>query len=627
MKLKKVMAFLSVAVVLAVLTISVNAQRDHQYKNPYGPEVTTKAADPLTRYDNPMPKVDAAASTNWVLHHLDLANTRYSPLDQINKSNVKLLVPSWLFQTGVIAGSSFQTTPIVVDGIMYLTDPKGNVYAIDATTGQRLWTYAVDNLIGGGENGITNRGLAYGDGYVYFAAGPSVFALDAKTGAPVQSFGNQGRADILLNVLKAKYPDVDHPIELGYSFTVAPQYYNGMVIVTTALSELHIPGGLVLAIDGKTGKLIWKFNTVPQGPDDDGWEIAKDTWQGGVRNGGGVWETPSIDPALGLIYLSVGNPSPDQDGSARKGINLFTCSYIALDLNTGKLKWYFQQVHHEIWDYDAVSQPTLFDIQVGGRTIKALGTGNKNGLVYIVNRETGAPINPMIETPVSTETATPGEQPWPTQPIPYTAFGAPMEPVVPLYPLDVPSSYSSKYPLVPFYTPTKVSGAIHAPRAGVEFGGSSFSPQTGLLYIAGLDVPIYMTSTPVGATLQPGQSSTAGTRISVRTPYGNVSAYDPATGELAWRTKLPGGVQAGTMATAGGLVFAGDSVGFLYAFDAATGKILWKFNTGSAIHGGPMTYQINGVQYISVPSGGIKNGPYTSLPGGDLIVTFALVNP
>jgi quinoprotein glucose dehydrogenase len=394
-----------------------------------------------------------------------------------------------------------------------VTTPQ-SVVALDATTGRAVWANTTVS---------SNRGAAFGDGKIYLAKDDRVMALDARTGEPVPSFGDRGVSHALAEVLKARYPDIGKPAEWGYYFNMAPQYYNGIVIVATALGENHIPGGLVLALDGNTGKLIWKFTGVPQGPEDEGWDIAKDTWVGGVRHGGGVWATPSIDAESGTVLMTIANPSPDQDGSARKGINLFSNSFVALDLKTGKLKWYFQQIHHDLWDYDAGQQPTLFDIRVGGRTVKAVAAGNKNGFVYVLNRETGQPINPIVETPVPVVADVPGEEVWPTQPVPYTASGRPMVPTAPQVPRTVFPRYES-YPKLPFYTAPKRAGAIHAPREAVHYGGSSFNPQTGLLYVAGKDSPIFMTAIPVGATLKIGQFSTAGRREEAAPATGKVSA-------------------------------------------------------------------------------------------------------
>jgi len=547
----------------------------------------------------PVPQVDRATSRNWPLHNLDLANSRFATLDQINSSNITSVAVRWLYHT-----RNSGSTPIVVDGMMYLTTSE-SVVALDAATGRPVWINTTAS---------SNRGAAYGDGKIYVAKDARVMALDSRTGKPIESFGDKGVSHALTEVLKAKYPHLGKPAEWGYYFNMAPQYYNGIVIVGSALSENHIPGGVVLAVDGRTGKLLWKFFGVPQGPEDEGWEIAKDTWVGGVRHGGGIWATPSIDPDSGTLHMTIANPSPDQDGSARKGINLFTNAFVSLDLKTGKLKWYYQQVHHDLWDYDAGQQPTLFEIRVGGRMVKAIAAANKNGFVYILNRETGQPINPIVEMPMPTATATPGEEVWPTQPIPHTAAGRVMAPTASQFPQEDVYPRYAPYPKVPFYTPPTQTGAVHAPREAVHYGSSSVNPQTGLLFVAGKELPIFLTAIPVGATLKNGQFSTAGRRESAAPEAGNVSAYNPATGELVWRTPIGGGPSAGTLATAGNLVFTGDRQGTFYGFDAATGKLLWKFYTGAGIRGGQITYQVNGVQYITVPS------------GGDAILTFALLD-
>jgi quinohemoprotein ethanol dehydrogenase len=545
----------------------------------------------------PLPKVDRTASRDWPLHNLDLANSRYSPLKQINASNIKSVAVKWLYHTRN-AGS----TPIVVDGVMYVAT-SDHVVALDATTGRPIWIST---------EASSGRGAAYGDGKIYVAKDARIWALDAKTGKLAESFGKKGISHVLSEVLKVKYPQLEKPADWGYSFNMAPQYYDGVIIIGTALSENHIPGGLILGVDARSGSLLWQFWGVPQGPGDEGWEIAKDTWVGGVRHGGGIWATPSVDPESGTLYLTVANPSPDQDGSARKGLNLFTNGFVALDVRTGKLKWHFQQVHHDLWDYDAGQQPTLFDIRVGGRMVKAVAAANKNGYVYILNRETGQPINPIVETPVPTKSEVPGEEVWPTQPIPHTAAGKPMKPTASQEVSGEIYPQHASYPRLPFYTPPTLKGAVHAPREAVHYGSSSFSPAEGLLYVAGKELPIFLTAIPVGATLKNGQFSTAGKRESAAPEAGNVSAYDPATGEMIWRTPLTGGPSAGTTTTAGNLVFVADRQGTFYALDAKTGKLLWDFYTGAAIRAAQITYQVNGVQYLTVAS------------GGNLVMTFAL---
>jgi alcohol dehydrogenase (cytochrome c) len=546
----------------------------------------------------------AATSVDWPLHNLDLFGSRYSTLDQINRSNVKTLTPRWLFQYGIIDGVSNQTTPVIVNGVSYITDPRGGVYAVDAADGHLLWSFDVTNLIGGGRREgyiFRNRGVCYANGVIYTAAGSFLFALDAKTGRPIPTFGVNGKASVILDILKQRYPEVETAISMGYWFTAAPQYHNGVVYVGSTRSESRIPGGHVIAVDGKTGKVIWHFNTIPQDEKDQGWEIAGPTWVGGLRNGGGIWETMSIDPELGLLYAAVANPFGDR--TKRIGMNLFTDSLIALTLDTGKLKWYFQQVHHDVWDFDSGNQPILFDMQVRGQRVRALAEASKNGFLYILNRETGQPVHPIVETPVPTETARPGEQAWPTQPIPHTAAGKPMAPVSPVFPVDVPPERLAKMKLMPMFTQPGFPDQIRAPgtEGGANYGPLSYSPQTGYLYVNAIDQP-----------------SNIG-----RPARGYLSAYDPTTGELAWQKSYDGWGQAGTVVTAGGLVFAGsgsNTAGYFFAYDAKNGDLLWKFNTGTGVFSSPSVYMVNGEQFITVGSGGGDRGRR----GGDLILTFGL---
>src|SRR5712691_13104307 len=318
-------------------------------------------------------RATAPKNANWPLHNLDLAGSRFSTLDQINTSNVKSLGPRWLFQTGVIDGVSNQTTPVIVDGSMYVTDPRGSVYALDAADGHLIWTFDVTELIGGGAKAgyvFRNRGVCYAGGVIYTAAGSFLFALDAKSGKPIPTFGKDGRASVILDVIHKRFPEVKTAISLGYWFTTAPQYYNGVIYIGSTRSESHIPGGHVLAVDAKTGKVLWHFNTIPQDEKDQGWEIAGSTWVGGERNGGGIWETPSIDPELGLLYVAVANPFGNS--TKRAGINLFTSSIIALTLDSGRLKWYCQQTHHDVWDYDSGNPTILFDMTMRGQRVKGL---------------------------------------------------------------------------------------------------------------------------------------------------------------------------------------------------------------------------------------------------------------
>lgn len=542
-------------------------------------------------------------NVDWPLHNLDLYGGRYSPMDQITRSNVATLTPRWLFQHGVIDGVSNQTTPVIVDGVMYVTDSRGSVYAVNAADGHLIWTYDVTELLAGGRREgyiFRHRGVTYAQGVVYSAAGSFIFALDAKTGEPIESFGEHGQASVILDVLRLRYPDVETAISMGYWFTSAPQIHDGVIYVGSTRSESLIPGGHVLAVDAQTGEVIWHFNTIPQDEKDQGWDIAGPTWVGGGREGGGIWETPSIDPELGMVYVAVGNPFGDS--TKRSGVNLFTDSVLALSLEDGQLQWYYQLVHHDVWDYDNGSQPILFDMEVDGTPVKALAQANKNGFLYILNRETGEPVHPIVETPVSTETDREGEQPWPTQPIPQTAAGVPMEPVSPIVPENIPPEHLAGNTIVPIFTP-RGPDQIFAPGSG---GGASYAPmaysqQTGLLYVSAIDRPFN----------------------SGRGPRGFVSAFDPTTGELSWQQIFEGYGQSGPVVTAGGLVFVGagsNIAGYFYAYDAETGEELWKFNTGAGVFSSPAVYMVDGEQFVTVASGGGSRGRR----GGDLILSFAL---
>ena len=544
-----------------------------------------------------------AQDVDWPLHNFDLAGSRYSEMDQIDTTNVHTLTPRWLFQTGVIDGVSNQTTPVIVDGIMYATDSRGSVYALDAANGHLLWSYDVTDLLGGGRREgyiFRHRGVTYADGVVYSAAGSFIFALDAKTGEPLEGFGDNGQASVILDVLRQRYPDVETAISMGYWFTSAPQIHDGVIYVGSTRSESLIPGGHVLAVDAQTGEVLWHFNTIPQDENDQGWEIAGPTWVGGGREGGGIWETPSLDPELGLLYVAVGNPFGDT--TKRAGMNLFSDSVLALSLEDGRLEWYYQLVHHDVWDYDNGQQPILFDMEVDGEPVHALAQANKNGWLYILDRATGEPIHPIIETPVPTETDQEGEQPWPTQPIPHTASGERMEPVAPIYPTKISSERLEGRIIVPQFTPI-ARNHIHAPGFG---GGSNYSPiahspRTGLLYVNAIDQPYN----------------------GGRGPDGHFSAYDPTTGDLVWRQIFEGYGQAGSVVTAGGVVFVGtgsNTAGYFFAFDAETGDLLWKFNTGAGVFSSPSVYMVNGEQFVTVASGGGDRGRR----GGDLILSFAL---
>ena len=559
-----------------------------------------------TTHDSALPQITTGGQADWSQHNFDVQGGRYSPLDAINTANVGRLALSWAFEAG--AGNSItQVTPLVVDGVMYL-NAGSTLFAVNAITGETVWTLELDqSLLARG------RGPAYGDGRLYAFGGATMYAADVKTGALVDSFGDGGRLEIVSDALRFKYPDSYPPdfdgYEIGYRLTTPPVYFDNTLYTGVALSENNIPGGLVIASDATTGATKWVFNTVPQRPTDDGWEVALDTWGDAPRVGGGIWTPPAIDPELGLVYVNAGNPSPDYDGSGRPGMNLFTNSTIALELETGNLAWYYQAVHHDLWDWDHVTGPTLFDVTTDGQTIKGIAAAGKNCLLYLWHRETGEPINPIVESAVPTETDVPGEQVWPTQPIPYTSGGIPMSPFCATYPLV--SDPEAKKRARQMYTPYSITESYIVTHGGGSWGPPSFSPQTGLLYVSGKDGGIAFTVNPVGDTVEVGvgdghADTIAGAQVrDDMTPMFTVTAYDPVTANLVWQQKMPTGSaigSSGNLATAGDLVMQATDVGEFYAFDARTGDELFVYKHNRPIRASPLTYQVNGKQFISVVS-------------------------
>ena len=555
------------------------------------------------------PAAAQQGSTDWASQNLNLHNNRFAPLDEVNTTNVDRLTARWTYEVGPTDNIT-QATPLVVDGVMYLHS-RATLFALNAATGEELWTATLDE---GPEAAGPVRGPTFANGRIYAYRGADLYAMDADTGAPVESFGEQGVLPVVSSALQLKYPD-DYPptldpVSIGYRITTPPAYHDGTLYVAAALSEGHIPGGLVIATNADTGEITWVFNTVPQGPQDAGGEIARDTWGTGARAGGGIWTQPAIDPDLGLVYVNAGNPSPDYDGSARVGKNLFSNSTIALDLETGALRWYYQAVHHDLWDWDHVTGPVLFDVTDNdGTLIKGVAAAGKNCLFYMWNRETGAPLHPMVETVVPTETDVPGEHVWPTPPLPHNASGVPMPPLCATFvALSDPELARRSSQL---YTPYWVSKAVIVPHGGSSFGSPAFSPRTGLVYVTGKNGAIALVVNPVGDTLEPGPDSRGHTdsfsdldRISEDYPPSvTVSAYDPVTGEQVWQRVLPARSSigaSGNMVTAGNLVFQGVEDGGLYALDAETGEELFRFDAPRPIRASPLTYQVNGMQYVTV---------------------------
>jgi alcohol dehydrogenase (cytochrome c) len=498
--------------------------------------------------------LNAASDQNdWLLHGRTYDNQRYSPLKQITVDNVNSLNLVALVQTGMTA--SFETTPIVANGVMYITTPVVNhkmiISAVNASTGERLWDVTYN--LGAFQIccGPVNRGVAVGYGKVYVVTlDDHLLALDAADGHTV-------------------WDTVIVSSQNGYSETMAPQIYDGMVIVGSAGGEWALRG-FVAAYDGNNGRQRWRWMAT------DPKTYSGDSWQSG---GGMVWTTPAIDPKLGLLIFSTGNPNPDLDGTIRRGDNLYTDSIVALDVHSGELKWYYQEVKHDVWDYDAVSNVVLFDVHENGETIPAAAEAGKVGWVFILDRRTGRLIRKSD---------------------PYVMMSKNM-----------------------FSTPTS-EGVDMLPGAngGAEWSPPAYSPQTHYLYILAMDQLMRFTTKP--ATSTPGliRLGSAFTNVAPGSIQdGPFVALDVETGKVAWQYKAPQPLIGGALATAGNLVFMGEGNGWFDAFNARSGDRVWRYNLGAGVNAPPMTYQVNGEQYIAVAAGGNFQMTY---PYGDTLAIFKL---
>jgi PQQ-dependent dehydrogenase (methanol/ethanol family) len=535
-------------------------------------------------------------SGDWPSHNYDARNSRFSSLDQIGTPNVSGLTEQWSAELPAAEVIS-QLTPVVVDGVMYF-NAGSKLFALDGATGKSLWTFEVQPPF----PGTAGRGPTYADGRLYAFGDQVMYAIDARSGQLVQSFGNKGRLLVADEALKIKSPGRE---SVGYRMTAPPAYFNGTLYTGLGVSDRHILGGLVAAIDARTGAIKWVFNTIPQKPGDDGWEIAKDTWSGGQRAGGGMWTQPAIDAELGLLYLNAGNPSGVYEGTARHGINLFTNAILALRLDTGKLVWYYQAVHHDIWDWDLVTGPILFDVPAGGKTIKGVASAGKNCFLYMFHRETGEPIHPIVETPVNTETDVPGERLWPTQPYPYTARGVPMTPFCATFPMIQDADKAGR--ARPMYWPLSITEFPIVSMGGSNYGSPAFSPRTNLLYVSGKSAAASFTVRVAGDTLKPSPTPVGNFDTTAKRDQNSgvprtqtVTAYNPATGELVWQDERAGGTSGGNLVTAGDLVFQGSDGGEFFALDARDGKQLFATKVRRGIRASPMTYRASGKQYVAV---------------------------
>jgi PQQ-dependent dehydrogenase (methanol/ethanol family) len=553
----------------ALLAFSGTAAAQEVKKATLYGDMSTVTQDMLNR---------AAGDGNNFLHtNGNYSQTRFYPNRQINVDNVKGLRPAWIFQTDVV--ETMETTPIVVNGIMYVTTAFDHVYALDARTGEQLWHYKHE--IGPAVApccGPNNRGIAaYGDMVYLGTLDAQLVALDAKTGNVVW---------------KKQIADAT----LGYSETMAPTAVDGKILIGTNGGEFGIRG-FVKAFDAKTGDLLWTFDTIPENSvgvwatkDATGRDMHRDIAAEKAalaKNGdpyktlgGGVWQNPAVDLDTRRIYFVVGNPSPDLDGSLRPGDNLYTDSLVSLDLDTGKYVCHFQYIAHDVWDLDAVSPPVLVNVEDDkGEMVKGVLHAGKTGHIYVHKADDCSLVR-------FSEAMVPQENMW-TLP---TAEGARMLP-----------------------------GA----NGGVEWSPIAVDPEVALAYAINLHQPmtyhVQSTPYPEGKVWLGGVFKV----IPSEEQWGNVTAVDFNTGKIAWQVKTEQPMIGGALATAGGLVFTGEGNGLFKAYDAATGSVLWSFRAGAGVNAPPSSYTIDGHQYVVVAAGGNTQLNYKR---GNAIIAFTLAD-
>jgi glucose dehydrogenase len=559
---------------------------------------------------------------SWITYGRDYSNQRFSPLAQIDAGNVARLRPAWIFQSGVSA--TFQATPLVVDGVMYVALPFNHVVALDAASGRELWRYTHKRRTDKMCCGPGNRGVAVAYGKVYIGTVDArLIALDQKSGKPVWDVPLV--EDVAGETERTEQLAADDPLRkqkvtgsTGVGASMAPMVYRGKVIIgiTGVGYGLHLdsdrPGaplgavvgiagqsqraGFYAAFDARTGRRIWQFDSTPA----TGWEgefrtttpdgaplyrdIAQekasaakyaDAWK---RGGGSAWTTPAIDPQLGLVYLGVGNPSPQMDDLTRPGDNLYTVSLVALDVDTGALRWYYQQVPHDMWGYDVASPPMLIEVEHQGARVPALAQAGKTGWLYLLDRRDGRLLYKS------------------------EAF--------------VPQSNQFRRP-----TP---EGIVIAPGGGggANWSPLSFDPRSGLVYVPALHMPMRYTVREIPATADKPALRYTSLEPAEGPRWGTLSAIDTRErGRIRWQAKTPDPLVGGVLATAGNLVFTGEGNGNFSAFDARTGERLWQFNCGAGVNAPPVSYEIDGRQYLAVAVGG---NALFGFKQGEVVIAFAL---
>jgi quinoprotein glucose dehydrogenase len=597
----------------------------------------------------------ARPPVEWMYYGGDPGGTRYSTLSDINIGNVQRLQMAWQWkhwETPPPPGF-FESTPLMIDGVLYVTTPLNSIAAVDAETGQEAWRFngkaeELGPLLSA--SGWKLRGTAFwrdnGRLRLFLNSRHRLFSLDARTGQPVPSF-NGGAVSLTEGL--PRISDISHATQSS-----PPMVYRDLVIVGSQVPDrvqLPDPVGYVQAFHARTGKRVWTFSVIPQSARDPGagtWE--NESWR---RNGhGNVWAPMALDEARGLLYLPTSTPSSDYYGGGRPGANLFAESLVCLDAATGKIKWYFQMVHHGLWDYDNPTSPTLVTVTVNGRRIDAVAQVTKQGFTYVFDRVTGEPVWPIVERPVATDSDVPGEKPYPTQPFPskppaFVDQGVSLEDANNLTPEinAMAREQMGKFRVGPLFTPPSLAGTLQRPAqgGGANWGGAAFDPESGYLIVraarvAGLnrigknDGSDPLVEGPYSNRFAGGENASVEGLPLTAPPYAVLTAIDLNRGEIAWKIPLGEGdpsirnhprlkgvalpdrlgspnSRGGALVTKGGLVFIGGGDGYLYAFETKTGKELWRATVPYANAANPMTYRTrSGKQFIVMATGvGVNN--------------------
>jgi quinohemoprotein ethanol dehydrogenase len=540
----------------------------------------------------------APPASAWPTGGGNLYNQRYSPLKAINRANVAQLKGVWrarLRGSGAAPQYSGFAQPVIHDGVAYVSTGANDVFALSIDTGEILWSYAahIDGGITSVCCGWNNKGVALSEDKVFLGRlDGQLVALDRKTGA------------VAWAVQAERWQD-------NFSITSAPVYVNLATALPSTLpgaSGLVITGfaggdrgtrGRVKAYDAKDGRLVWTFYTIP-GPGEPGhetWPKDNDAWKYG---GASVWQTPAVDTELGLVYFSTGNAGPDYNGAVRPGDNLYTVSIVAIELATGRYRWHFQQVHHDIWDYDSSNPVVLMDVPIAGRTRKAIAEVSKTGWAYILDRETGRPLIGIDERPVPQEPrqATAATQPFPRGDavVPQLIEGA--TPGLTLV--------NEGRIFTPFVgaTPTVMLPGIWG---GANWPPSAFDPAQQALFVCASSVVNGYAGGGDPKLVPPRQGDQflgGGTTFTRIPRSGIVAALDVTTNTLRWREQWTDQCYSGLLATGGGLLFVGRNDGRLTALDSSSGKQLWEFQTGAGMHAGASTFERKGKQYVIAFSAG-----------------------